>query len=213
MSIDPVQTPPGQRTRDGVPDHPGGAEDASQHRTGPASSNKATVYEAAEVLGVTVDAIRKRIQRGTIPHERHEDGRVYVLLEASSGRSRDTVQDDGGRKAGTVQDKDRDELVEYLTDQLAYLRQIIETRDQELAARTEEMRRKDLIVAALTGRIPELSQPPALSRKAENGPETETTGSDKVVEERDREEGAQGGQEETTPRRRRSWLYRFFFGP
>ncbi len=169
------------------------------------------MYEAAEVLGVTVDAIRKRIQRGTIPHERHEDGRVYVLLEASE-RSLGTVQDDGGRTARTVQDKDRDELVEHLMDQVAYLRQIIETRDQELAARTEELRRKDHIVAALTGRIPELSPPPVLSREAENGPEAETTRADRVVRESDREEGAQGGQEEAPPRRR-SWLYRFFFGP
>ena len=44
--------------------------------------SRVSVYEAADLLGVTVDAIRKRIQRGTIPHERHEDGRVYV-----SGRS------------------------------------------------------------------------------------------------------------------------------
>lgn len=211
MSHEPVQTPPDQHTKDGVPDGPGGSGDASQQRTGQSSSNKATVYEAAEVLGVTVDAIRKRIQRGTIPHERHEDGRVYVVLEAS-GRSLGTVQDDGGRTASMVQDRDRDELVEYLTDQVAYLRQIIETRDQELATRTEELRRKDHIVAALTGRIPELSPLPTLSRKAENGPKTEMTGSDRVVEESGREEGAQGGQEEAPPRRR-SWLYRFFFGP
>ena len=32
------------------------------------SGNRFSVYEAAEVMGVTVDAIRKRISRGTIPH-------------------------------------------------------------------------------------------------------------------------------------------------
>jgi len=45
------------------------------------SSSRVSVYQTAEVMGVTVDAIRKRISRGTIPHERDEDGRVWVLLD------------------------------------------------------------------------------------------------------------------------------------
>jgi hypothetical protein len=40
------------------------------------SSNRFSVYEAAEVMGITVDAIRKRVARDTIPHEKDEDGRV-----------------------------------------------------------------------------------------------------------------------------------------
>jgi hypothetical protein len=43
---------------------------------GRTSGNRVSVYDAAEVMGVTVDAIRKRISRGTIPHERDEQGRV-----------------------------------------------------------------------------------------------------------------------------------------
>jgi hypothetical protein len=41
-----------------------------------------SVYDAVDVLGVTVDAIRKRIQSGTIAHERDEQGRVWVILNA-----------------------------------------------------------------------------------------------------------------------------------
>jgi DNA-directed RNA polymerase specialized sigma24 family protein len=33
--------------------------------------------EAAEILGTSVDAVRKRIQRGTLESEK-EDGKVYV---------------------------------------------------------------------------------------------------------------------------------------
>jgi hypothetical protein len=44
---------------------------------GHTSSNRFSVYEAAEVMGITVDAIRKRVGRGTIPHEKGEDGRVW----------------------------------------------------------------------------------------------------------------------------------------
>ena len=39
-----------------------------------------TVPEAAEVLGVTVDAVRGRIRRGTLDSER-ESGTVYVWVD------------------------------------------------------------------------------------------------------------------------------------
>jgi len=51
-----------------------------------------SAFTAADALGVTVDAIRKRIARGTIPHERDEDGCVWVILDDTS-RVRDTDQD------------------------------------------------------------------------------------------------------------------------
>jgi hypothetical protein len=41
---------------------------------GRTSGNRVSVYEAADILGVTVDAIRKRISRGSIPHERDKTG-------------------------------------------------------------------------------------------------------------------------------------------
>jgi len=48
---------------------------------GNTSGSRVSVYQAAEVMGVTVDAIRKRVSRDTIPHERDEDGRVWVVLD------------------------------------------------------------------------------------------------------------------------------------
>lgn len=153
------------------------------------------MYRAAEVLGVTVDAVRKRIQRGTIPHERHEDGRVYVLLDAGA------LQDARPVTSGTMLDGERDELVESFKEQISYLRRVIGTRDQELAARTEELRRKDHIVAALTERIPELSPPPR-----------EAPGSSGTAPE---DAGIEDDVIPTEPQRaprRRSWLLRFFFG-
>ena len=48
---------------------------------GRTSGNSVSVYKAAEVMGVTVDAIRKRMSRDTIPHERDEDGRAWVVLD------------------------------------------------------------------------------------------------------------------------------------
>jgi excisionase family DNA binding protein len=149
------------------------------------SGTQATVHEAANALGVSVDAIRKRIQRGTIPHERHEDGRVYVLLDKAS-----TMQDTSGTSSNTVpvEEEDKrpvrygtDEFVESLQDQIGFLRR--------------ELERKDTILLRMAERIPELaaSQDPQETRvgaeRGESPPQTPQT------------------QE---PKERRSWLHRFF---
>jgi hypothetical protein len=43
-----------------------------------------TLREAAELLGVSEEAIRKRVVRGTLPSEVGEDGRRYVYIGAGS---------------------------------------------------------------------------------------------------------------------------------
>ena len=141
----------------------------------------ATVHEAAHALGVSVDAIRKRIQRGTIPHERHEDGRIYVLLDKAS-----TMQD----ASSTVSDERpvryrTEELVESLQDQIGFLRR--------------ELERKDAILLRMAERIPELeaSAAPLEPREA-----PETASEDTV-----RGEVPLDSQE---PAQRLSWLRRFF---
>jgi hypothetical protein len=183
-----------------------------EYGTGHTLPNRVSVNEAAQELGVTVDAIRKRVQRGTIPHQRDESGRVWVLIEAARAMQEtpaSTVQD----ASGDVPDTDRDiyqtevgnDLVESLEDQIGYLRRVIETRDKELEARTEELRRKDHIIAALTERIPELEPP--VSPEPQGAPEAAPTA----------ESGAPkttyGTESSREPTQRRSWLSRFFFGP
>jgi hypothetical protein len=96
------------------------------------------VSDAAAALGVTVDAIRKRIQRRTIAHERDEDGRVWVIL--------DTDQDTASKVHDTDQDTAaRDELVDELRDQVRFLR--------------EELARKDAILLRMAENIPQLEAP------------------------------------------------------
>jgi hypothetical protein len=95
------------------------------------------VQEAAEHLGTTVDAIRKRVQRGTIAHDKDPDGRVWVLLDTDMPR-----QDSGQDTAGQRQDSGS-EMVEELRDRIAYLeRQVEEER--------EARRRADTILAQLS---------------------------------------------------------------
>src|SRR5215218_1800991 len=105
------------------------------------SSSRMSVYQAAEIMGVTVDAIRKRISRDTIPHERDEHGRVWVIL--------DTDQD----AASNVQDADRGEAKQ--SDATA----LISAKDETIAALREQLeqanerdRENRRIIAALTSR-------------------------------------------------------------
>ena len=77
--------------------------------------------EAADLLGVSKEAIRKRVVRGTLPSEVGEDGRRYVYIEA--GR-------DVAAEAPTHEhDVLISEIVGELHDELHYLR---EQLNQEL---------------------------------------------------------------------------------
>ncbi len=118
-----------------------------------------TVSEAASALGITVDAVRKRIQRGTLASEKASDGRVYVLLDLD--QDTDTPRSE--------YEAMKDELVEVLRDRVRRL-------EHDLDVRTEEIRRRDHIIAALTDRIPELEAPssspeqPDATESADEGP-------------------------------------------
>ena len=117
-----------------------------QDATGHPSTRRVSVDEAARHLGVTVDAIRKRIARGTIPHERGEHGRVWVIL--------DTDQE----SASNVQDTDRpqsepDALISEMRRRIHDLRSQLEAERQAHA----EARR---IIAGLVERIPPAIEAP-----------------------------------------------------
>ena len=150
------------------------------------------VNSVAEELGVSTDAVRKRISRGSLRSER-QDGSVRVWL------------DDGWTEAGHQAQVEAGALVEVLREQAEYLR---EQLDQERAARTEERRRHDTIIAQLTqanaalaSRVPELEAP----REWPEAPET-------VEEGPERAEPRSGTPGPQTPPQRRS-LWRRVFGP
>jgi hypothetical protein len=88
------------------------------------------VGEAARELGISTDAVRKRIARGSLESDR-PNGSVLVWL------------DEGGTEAGREAQLDGGPLVEELREQVSYLQGVIETRDRELALRAEEIRRRD----------------------------------------------------------------------
>ena len=90
--------------------------------------------EAADALGLTVDAVRSRVKRGTIDHVR-VGSRVYVLLgaDAHPGLDQDTAQE-----AGESEDRIA-ELIATLWEQLQAERQAHTEARRLLAAALERI--------------------------------------------------------------------------
>ena len=108
--------------------------------------------QAADALGISTDAVRKRARRGTLESEKEADGTVYVWL-------------DGGTPDGTPGGLPPTQAhLDSLEAQVEYLKQIIDTRDRELS----EMRR---LLAGALERIPELQAPPDTYSEPRESPE------------------------------------------
>jgi hypothetical protein len=161
-----------------------------------------TVSDAAEILGLSTEAVRMRVKRGTLASTKI-GGTVYVLLDGPNERP--NVKPNARTNDGTNgrpnprPNVEAHPMVANLREHNADLRDQVDHLRRELDTRNEEIRRKDTILMAMTQRIPELEATP----ETRNGSETvaEDSGGGEVPPER---------QE---PAERRSWLYRFFFGP
>jgi hypothetical protein len=117
------------------------------------------VNTAATVLGISADAVRKRVYRGTLESEKEADGSLFIWLDAdalSSGRERAEA-----------------DVTQVLREQVDYLR-------GQLEVWQEEARRKDHIIAALTERIPELEPARESTSEPRESPETATEGAEGV---------------------------------
>ncbi len=102
--------------------------------------------EAAELLGTSTEAVRKRAARGSLRSDR-QDGRVLVWVD--EGRT------EGGREAQV----DREALIEAKDHAIRIL-------EDQLREEREARRRADMIIAQLTqanaalaARVPELEAP------------------------------------------------------
>lgn len=153
---------------------------------GHTSGNRSSVYEVAEVMGITLDAIRKRVARGTNPHEKDDDGRVWVIL--------DTDQDTARKVRDTDQPQsDKDALISEMRERVASLERQLESERQ---ANSEHRR----VLAAALERIPPQLEPPSESPESDASPTPIDTSTEPT-------EGAQGGVQ--GPQRRRWWRRMF----
>jgi hypothetical protein len=121
----------------------GEGQDAAGHP----SRTRVSVQEAAEHLGTTVDAIRKRVQRHTVAHEKDAEGRVWIFLDTDRTRHA-TAQDAAGQR----QDSESGALISEMRGRIEDLREQLEAERQAHA----EARR---IIAGLVERMPQLEAP------------------------------------------------------
>ncbi len=172
---------------------------ASRETTG----HRYTVHEAALLLGLSVDAVRKRAERGTLKREKAPDGTVYIVLDIDHAVT--SHEEDTASRRGTTDEPAASQgaLVTSLQDQIDYLR-------SEMDIRNEELRRKDHLLAAALERIPELDAPKGTSGATNEPPEAREPGERTEASEGGGDDSPSGTQE---PPRKRSGLYRFFFGP
>jgi chromosome segregation ATPase len=134
------------------------------------SGQRVTVDQAARHLGLTVDAVRKRVQRGQIAHEKDGAGRVRIILDSG-----ETLRDESPDTTGPA----THELVEELRDRVRYLERQVE---EERSARY----RADELLARLMDRV-QLEAP----QEAPEDAETVEEATDELGAERARREVAE----------------------
>lgn len=98
--------------------------------------NTVTVKEAADLLGLQEQAVRKRIRAGTLDSYKDDNGRVWIYLP-----------DDIGTDTNTPHFRDR--YIEDLESQVSYLKELLE-REQQASS---ELRR---VIALQAQRVPEI---------------------------------------------------------
>ncbi len=171
------------------------------------SRQRLDVKQAAEVLGISSEGVRKRIKRETLDSEKSQDGKVFVWLDRSdSDRTNGPNESDNGphtngyadrTEYGQESDTRVDALHSSLQDQVSYLRNQL---DLEREANRENRR----LLAATLERIPQIEAPRAAHPQApsepRDAPETSTEG----------ETGTETPAGDTGEPRRSSWWRRFF---
>jgi hypothetical protein len=178
---------------------------ADAHPTDQTTDRWVSVAQAAVLLGLSEDAVRSRLKRGTLRREKGTDGTVFVVLDGGVPADRPTTHVDrptaNGDRPTTDQTADQSALtlmqahLDSLGEQLTYLRYQL---DQEREANRENRR----IIAGLVQRVPELG--PAYEPR--DAPQA-TAGDAQGHEERPFTEEAQEGPE---PRSEQSWWRRWF---
>jgi DNA-binding transcriptional MerR regulator len=171
-------------------------QDADTHRNDSDRTLRVPVSEAAQLLGISAEAVRQRIKRGTLDTEKSVEGTVYVLLDTDLA---DLNRNDNVRSG--------DRTGEYGA-LISELRAHNATLREQLEAEREARLRADTIIAQLTqanaalvARVPELEAPP----EPREAPMTPT-------EEPERGEEHRGGTEGLEEVSERPWWRRMFGG-
>jgi hypothetical protein len=150
---------------------------------------------AAQLLGISSDAVRKRAKRGNIDYETGADGKLYVWVDTGQTTDYPTSNVGPGGLHGDVSHAHdpREELIATLREQLEAEREA-----------NREMRR---LLAGLIERVPQLEAPaesPTESREpSESAGESPDTAEPRSTTEEQQEPTSQ-------PQEKRSWWRRMF---
>jgi hypothetical protein len=120
--------------------------------------DKVTIQEAARRLGVSEGAVRKRVTRNTLRHDKAPDGRVFVYLDVA--KLRDTRGVDDGQDAGV--DPNSSALISRLEGEVEFLRDQVRRQQEIIAQQAVTMRQ-------LTAAAQE--EPPEAAETVEEEPE------------------------------------------
>jgi hypothetical protein len=143
---------------------------------------RVTIREAAMLLGISEGAVRKRVDRGSLRHDKGTDGKVYVYLTGQT--SRGTHGDDRGDDVSTPLESNA--LTSEMRSRIDFLE--------------EELRRKDAILMNMTEAMKALTAPQEASPEA--------TGASVTPSENGNGGADSDGMEEAETRP--SWVRRFF---
>jgi hypothetical protein len=160
-----------------------------------------TVPDAAHALGISPEAVRNRLSRGTLNSEK-EDGTVYVLLPADKVRHiGDRSQYTIDRPNGTSQ-----HIGDTFSDIPENSASLISAKDETIRVLSEQLEAERMasselrrIVAGLVQRVPELEPARDTSPEPRDSPVPSSEGDGKVEE-------TPSGTEQ------RSWWQRWFGG-
>ena len=122
-----------------------------------AGPKRLTVAQAAELLGLSAEAVRSRVQRGTLQSEK-VGGTVYVLLEdtAQTRPNNHESHPTDGTQTNII--GDQTEFIGSLQGQIEWLRR--------------EVERKDTLLMTLMQRVPELDPARDATPEPRDDPET-----------------------------------------
>ena len=95
--------------------------------------DRLTIQEAARQLGISEGAVRKRVTRKTLRHDKDDDGRVYVYLDVRGRRGVDDGQDEGV-------DPNSNALISRLEGEVAFLRDQVQRQQEIIAQQAVTMR-------------------------------------------------------------------------
>ena len=116
--------------------------------------DRVTVEQAAHILGIKEESVRKRISRGKLRSNKDEDGRLLVYVDGTG-----TVGDGYGDRSVT----DGDEQPDLARELIEEMRGRISSLEHQMSEERESRRRADTIIAQLTqanaalaARVPEL---------------------------------------------------------